>query len=159
MELKRIGYHGLGGLTTIVIQQSGACSGLDKPIHCCISIKIKRILILTIILRTLSARDFPPPWSSAACVTSDLKAHPHFHHTQNDHNAIHPPASVMITSGFTNAPVSQFLVFSTVIGALVTSLTDTRYYIHIQVVPHIWNYGQFWRLLTWQVLDTRMEQH
>ncbi|KAH7135975.1 hypothetical protein B0J11DRAFT_426789 [Dendryphion nanum] len=56
----------------------------------------------------------------------------------------------MITSGFTNAPVSQFLVFSTVVGALVASLTDTRYYLHIDVVPHIWNYGQFWRLLTWQ---------
>jgi hypothetical protein len=57
----------------------------------------------------------------------------------------------MITSGFTNAPVSRFLVFSTVIGALVASLTDTRYYLHIQVVPHLWNYGQLWRLLTWQV--------
>jgi hypothetical protein len=57
----------------------------------------------------------------------------------------------MITSGFTNAPVSQFLVFGTVIGALLASLTDTRYYIHIQVVPHLWNYGQFWRVLTWQV--------
>ena len=57
----------------------------------------------------------------------------------------------MITSGFTNAPVSQFLVFGVVIGALVASLTDTRYYIHIQVVPHIWKYGQFWRFLTWQV--------
>lgn len=57
----------------------------------------------------------------------------------------------MITSGFTNAPVSQFLVFGVVIGAIVASLTDTRYYIHIQVVPHIWKYGQFWRFLTWQV--------
>ncbi|KAF2678284.1 hypothetical protein K458DRAFT_423228 [Lentithecium fluviatile CBS 122367] len=60
----------------------------------------------------------------------------------------------MITSGFTNAPVSQFLVFWTVIGALVASLTDTRYYIHIQVVPHLWNYGQFWRAFTWQVCYT-----
>lgn len=57
----------------------------------------------------------------------------------------------MISSGFTNAPVSQFLVFSTVIGALLATLTDTRYYLHIQVVPHIWGYGQFWRFLTWQV--------
>jgi hypothetical protein len=57
----------------------------------------------------------------------------------------------MISSGFTNAPVSQFLVFSTVIGALIATITDTRYYIHISVVPHIWTYGQFWRFLTWQV--------
>ncbi|CAI6318144.1 unnamed protein product [Periconia digitata] len=60
----------------------------------------------------------------------------------------------MITSGFTNAPVSRFLVFGTVIGALVASLTDTRYYIHIQVVPHFWRYGQFWRIFTWQACFT-----
>ncbi|KAF2178346.1 hypothetical protein K469DRAFT_676067 [Zopfia rhizophila CBS 207.26] len=60
----------------------------------------------------------------------------------------------MITSGFTNAPVSRFLVFSTVIGALIASLTDTRYYFHIEVVPHIWNYGQFWRVLTWHLCYT-----
>ena len=63
----------------------------------------------------------------------------------------------MITSGFTNAPVSQFLVFGVVIGAIVASLTDTRYYIHIQVVPHIWKYGQFWRFLTWQVCRLKDE--
>ncbi|KAF3051763.1 hypothetical protein E8E11_010278 [Didymella keratinophila] len=55
----------------------------------------------------------------------------------------------MISSGFTNAPVSQFLVFGTVIGSLVASLTDTRYYLPIAVVPHIWGYGQLWRVLTW----------
>lgn len=57
----------------------------------------------------------------------------------------------MISSGFTNAPVSQFLVFSAVIGALIATITDTRYYLHIAVVPHIWTYSQFWRFLTWQV--------
>ncbi|KAF1998267.1 hypothetical protein P154DRAFT_564838 [Amniculicola lignicola CBS 123094] len=60
----------------------------------------------------------------------------------------------MITSGFTNAPVTKYLLFSAVVGALVTSITDTRYYIHIEVVPHLWNYGQFWRILTWQVCFT-----
>ncbi|KAF2739586.1 hypothetical protein EJ04DRAFT_456731, partial [Polyplosphaeria fusca] len=60
----------------------------------------------------------------------------------------------MITSGFTNAPVSQFLVFATVIGALIASITDTRYYIHIHAVPHLWNYGQFWRVFTWQICYT-----
>jgi hypothetical protein len=67
-----------------------------------------------------------------------------------------PPLSAptMISSGFTNAPVSQFLVFSTVIGALVATITDTRYYIHISVVPHIWTYGQFWRFFTWQTCFT-----
>lgn len=57
----------------------------------------------------------------------------------------------MITSGFTNAPVSQFLVFSTVITALVATITDTRYYLHVLVVPHVWGYGQFWRFGVWQV--------
>jgi hypothetical protein len=57
----------------------------------------------------------------------------------------------MISSGFTNAPVTRFLVFGTVIGALLATLTDSRYLLHIQVVPHFWGYGQFWRCLTWQV--------
>jgi hypothetical protein len=63
----------------------------------------------------------------------------------------------MISSGFTNAPVSQLLVFGTVIGALLATITDTRYYLHIQVVPHIWGYGQFWRFLTWQVSFAKTE--
>ncbi|KAF2130266.1 hypothetical protein P153DRAFT_269647, partial [Dothidotthia symphoricarpi CBS 119687] len=60
----------------------------------------------------------------------------------------------MISSGFTNAPVSQFLVFSTVVGALIATLTDTRYYLHLQVVPHLFKYGQLWRVLTWQLCFT-----
>lgn len=60
----------------------------------------------------------------------------------------------MLSSGFTNAPITQFLVFSTVIGALVASLTDTRYYLPIAVVPHIWGYGQLWRFVTWNVAFT-----
>ncbi|CAN9378390.1 hypothetical protein CC77DRAFT_962681 [Alternaria alternata] len=60
----------------------------------------------------------------------------------------------MISSGFTNAPVTQFLVFGTVIGALLATITDSRYYLHIQVVPHIWQYGQFWRFAVWQLSFT-----
>ncbi|KAF2264601.1 hypothetical protein CC78DRAFT_494694 [Lojkania enalia] len=60
----------------------------------------------------------------------------------------------MITSGFSNAPVSQFLVFATVLGALAVALTDTRYYIHVAVVPHLWGYGQVWRVFTWQACFT-----
>lgn len=62
-----------------------------------------------------------------------------------------PTTTTMISSGFTNASVSRFLVFSTVIGAVLATITDTRYYLHIAVVPHIWKYGQFWKFLTWQV--------
>ena len=57
----------------------------------------------------------------------------------------------MISSGFTNAPVTQFLVFGTVIGALLAAITDSRFYLHIQVVPHLWGYGQFWRCGVWTV--------
>ncbi|RYN60924.1 hypothetical protein AA0114_g796 [Alternaria tenuissima] len=60
----------------------------------------------------------------------------------------------MISSGFTNAPVTQFLVFGTVIGALLATITDSRYYLHIQVVPHVWQYGQFWRFAVWQLSFT-----
>ena len=66
----------------------------------------------------------------------------------------HPPFfynATMISSGFTNAPVTQFLVFGTVIGALLAAITDSRFYLHIQVVPHLWQYGQFWRCGVWTV--------
>ncbi|KAK7525162.1 uncharacterized protein IWZ02DRAFT_376028 [Phyllosticta citriasiana] len=56
----------------------------------------------------------------------------------------------MLTSGFTNAPVSKFLVFYVVASALVASITDSQYLLWIQVVPHLWGHGQFWRVLTWQ---------
>ena len=55
----------------------------------------------------------------------------------------------MISSGFTNAPVTRALVFGTVLAALLASLTDTRYYLPIAVVPHFWSYGQAWRAVTW----------
>ncbi|KAF2203957.1 hypothetical protein GQ43DRAFT_496926 [Delitschia confertaspora ATCC 74209] len=57
----------------------------------------------------------------------------------------------MISSGFDNAPISRFLVFSTVLSALLISITDTKPYLPLAVVPHIWHYGQFWRCLTWWV--------
>ncbi|KAK8213754.1 hypothetical protein IWZ01DRAFT_215115 [Phyllosticta capitalensis] len=56
----------------------------------------------------------------------------------------------MLTSGFTHAPVSKFLVFFVVASAFVASITDSQYLLWIQVVPHLWVHGQFWRLLTWQ---------
>jgi hypothetical protein len=58
-------------------------------------------------------------------------------------------SETMISSGFTNAPVSRALVFGTVLAALLASLTDTRYYLPILVDRHFWGYGQAWRVLTW----------
>jgi hypothetical protein len=57
----------------------------------------------------------------------------------------------MLTSGFKHAPVSQILVIGIVATSIIASITDTKYYFYIQIVPHIWNWRQFWRLLTWQV--------
>lgn len=60
----------------------------------------------------------------------------------------------MLTSGFTNAPVTQFLVIGTVISAFLASITDTKYYFWIQPKPHLFDYWQFWRLFTWQLCYT-----
>lgn len=60
----------------------------------------------------------------------------------------------MLASGFANAPVTRFLVLSTVVSALLASITDTKYFFPIQPRPHLLDYGQFWRLLTWQICYT-----
>ncbi|KAJ9656634.1 hypothetical protein H2201_008483 [Coniosporium apollinis] len=60
----------------------------------------------------------------------------------------------MLTSGFTNAPVSRFLVLYIVGASFLASITDSKYLIHIHVVPHLWVYRQFWRLLSWQACYT-----
>ena len=57
----------------------------------------------------------------------------------------------MIASGFTAAPVSQFLFFGVIASSILVSVTDTKYLFYIQVVPHLWQYKQAWRLLIWQV--------
>ena len=57
----------------------------------------------------------------------------------------------MIASGFTAAPVSQFLFFGVIASSIFVSITDSKYLFYIQVVPHLWQYKQAWRLLIWQV--------
>ena len=57
----------------------------------------------------------------------------------------------MIASGFTAAPVSQFLFFGVIASSILVSITDTKYLFYIQVIPHLWQYKQAWRLLIWQV--------
>ncbi|KAI7004133.1 hypothetical protein KC355_g8853 [Hortaea werneckii] len=60
----------------------------------------------------------------------------------------------MITSGFTNAPVTKLLVFGIILTSFLATLTDTKYFFWIEVWPHLLDYAQFWRLLTWQVCYT-----
>lgn len=57
----------------------------------------------------------------------------------------------MLTSGFTNAPVSRTFLFSIVATSILVSVTDTKYFFYIQVVPHLWRYKQVWRILAWEV--------
>ena len=57
----------------------------------------------------------------------------------------------MLTSGFTNTPVTKLLVAYTVISAFVASVVDIQYLLYVKIVPHLWEYGQWWRILTWQV--------
>ncbi|EMC98154.1 hypothetical protein BAUCODRAFT_67115 [Baudoinia panamericana UAMH 10762] len=60
----------------------------------------------------------------------------------------------MLTSGFSNAPISQGLVASVVLLSILATVTDTKYYLWIEIRPHLFDYGQFWRLLTWQLCYT-----
>lgn len=41
-----------------------------------------------------------------------------------------------------------------VLTALLASVTDTKYYLWIEVRPHLLDYRQVWRLLTWQLCFT-----
>jgi hypothetical protein len=57
----------------------------------------------------------------------------------------------MLSSGFKNAPISEILVCWTVVASILASITDTKYYFFIRIFPHLWGWGQLWRLFVWQV--------
>ncbi|KAJ9292461.1 hypothetical protein DTO271G3_8763 [Paecilomyces variotii] len=57
----------------------------------------------------------------------------------------------MLSSGFANAPVSKSLLIYVVISSIALALFDSKHLAHIQVVPHLWGYGQLWRVFVWQV--------
>lgn len=60
----------------------------------------------------------------------------------------------MLASGFTNAPVTRTLVLGVVLTSFLASITDTKYFIWIEIRPHLLDYWQLWRLLTWQLCYT-----
>ncbi|KAK3073481.1 hypothetical protein LTR53_004915 [Teratosphaeriaceae sp. CCFEE 6253] len=60
----------------------------------------------------------------------------------------------MLSSGFKHAPVSKALVVGVVLSALLATLTDTKYYLWLEVRPHLLDYRQFWRLVTWPLCYT-----
>ena len=57
----------------------------------------------------------------------------------------------MLTSGFSNAPISKCLVYGLVASSIAVSIADLKYYFWIEVIPHLWQYKQLWRMLLWQV--------
>ncbi|PWY93396.1 hypothetical protein BO94DRAFT_510868 [Aspergillus sclerotioniger CBS 115572] len=57
----------------------------------------------------------------------------------------------MITSGLTNAPISKSLLIYTITSSVALAIFDLKHLTNIHVAPHIWQYGQFWRILVWQV--------
>lgn len=57
----------------------------------------------------------------------------------------------MLSSGFTNAPVSKYLVIYIIASAIALSIFDAKHLAQIQVNPHLWRYGQLSRILRWQV--------
>lgn len=57
----------------------------------------------------------------------------------------------MLSSGFTNAPVTKFALAFIIVSSIAASIFDVKYLFYIDVVPHLWRYVQFWRLFIWQV--------
>jgi hypothetical protein len=60
----------------------------------------------------------------------------------------------MLASGFSNAPVSKALVVGVVLLPFLATITDTKYYMWIEVRPHLLDYHQLWRLIAWQLCYT-----
>lgn len=52
---------------------------------------------------------------------------------------------------FTNAPVTKCLVIGLVAISILASLLDVKHYFYIVVDTHIWQYGQLWRALVFQL--------
>ncbi|KLJ09299.1 hypothetical protein EMPG_15279, partial [Blastomyces silverae] len=48
----------------------------------------------------------------------------------------------MISSGFTNAPISKYVMVFIIASSITASIADVKYLLYIQVVPHLWQYWQ-----------------
>jgi len=49
---------------------------------------------------------------------------------------------------FENAPVSKGLMLWLAVASVLFGIFDIKYYLHLQLVPHISTHHQYWRLLT-----------
>ncbi|KAK9350043.1 hypothetical protein V1523DRAFT_356089 [Lipomyces doorenjongii] len=52
--------------------------------------------------------------------------------------------------GFKNAPISKLFITITVSVSIISSIAGIKHYFFLQLVPHIWRWGQWWRLIVWQ---------
>ncbi|KAJ6783710.1 hypothetical protein PWT90_05460 [Aphanocladium album] len=55
---------------------------------------------------------------------------------------------------FTNTPVTRLVVLGLVSASIGASLLDIKHYAYILINPHLYQYGQFWRLFTYQLCFT-----
>ncbi|PWN48841.1 hypothetical protein IE53DRAFT_388958 [Violaceomyces palustris] len=56
-----------------------------------------------------------------------------------------------MVSGFAHAPITKGIILLSSVSTLLVSLFRLKHYSHLQVVPHITVYQQYWRLLTCQL--------
>lgn len=57
----------------------------------------------------------------------------------------------MFTSGLTNTPITKTLLIYILASSILLSILDLKHLAGIQVSPHFWTYGQFWRAALWHV--------
>jgi hypothetical protein len=56
----------------------------------------------------------------------------------------------MLSTGFTDAPVTRSLAYGIIGASILVSVTDVKHYFYIQVDPHLWRYHQLWRIFIYQ---------
>lgn len=61
---------------------------------------------------------------------------------------------MVTTSGFSHAPVSRFLILTTIASSIITSILDIKHHMPIRPTPHLWPYLQLSRILTFQLAYT-----
>ncbi|KAL4958409.1 hypothetical protein BDW69DRAFT_47047 [Aspergillus filifer] len=57
----------------------------------------------------------------------------------------------MQTSGLANTPLTKALLIYTIASSIALSLFDIKHLSSIQINPHLFPYGQFWRCAIWQI--------
>ncbi|KAK9478395.1 hypothetical protein V1514DRAFT_73232 [Lipomyces japonicus] len=53
-------------------------------------------------------------------------------------------------AGLQNAVVTKHLLIAVVTTAVVTTIVGIKHYVFLQLVPHVWSWHQWWRLIIWQ---------